>query len=237
MGYVIEHKDFGKIVLTLRANQRSIRLRVTQKGMNLSAPIGITKKEIERFLIENADAIQKLKQRQEERCKELFFSPTQDVKFLTFRVEIRETEGRKSVAYLLKDGILHIFYPAKYDLNRLQESFFFIIKKCLRQEAKRVLPEKVAQLAKEWGFQYKSVKIQSSKTRWGSCSSTKNINLSFYLLQLPECFVDFVILHELCHTREMNHGPRFWEELDRVTGGKAKDLSRKLKACKRLLPD
>ena len=56
---------------------------------------------------------------------------------------------------------------------------------------------------------YNSLKIDTAKSRWGCCSSRKDIKLSYYLLLLPERLIDYVIVHELCHTREMNHGPRF----------------------------
>ena len=64
-------------------------------------------------------------------------------------------------------------------------------------------------LADTHGFQYTSLKINSARRRWGSCSAKKQINLSLYLMLLPEELIDFVIVHELCHTREMNHGERF----------------------------
>ncbi len=76
------------------------------------------------------------------------------------------------------------------------------------------------------------MKINKSRTRWGSCSSKKVINLSYYCLFLPEHLIDFVILHELSHTIKMNHGEGFWKLLDSVSGGKAKELTQELKSFK-----
>ena len=73
------------------------------------------------------------------------------------------------------------------------------------------------------------MKINSSRGRWGSCSARKDINLSYYLVLLPFRLIDYVLLHELCHTREMNHSERFWQLLDRFTGGKALALRKELK--------
>jgi predicted metal-dependent hydrolase len=104
----------------------------------------------------------------------------------------------------------------------------------LRQEAKSYLPKELERLAKEHGFKYKSVRIQKSKTRWGSCSSKATINLSLYLMLLPAHLIEYVLLHELCHTIHMNHSPDFWALLDKHTNGKAKELRCELK--KQVLP-
>ena len=98
----------------------------------------------------------------------------------------------------------------------------------LRKEAKQVLPRRVAELAYMFDFHYKDLKIQSSKTRWGSCSGQNSINLSLYLMRVPSHLVDYVILHELCHTVHHDHSPRFWELMDKVTDGHAKDMRKEL---------
>lgn len=100
----------------------------------------------------------------------------------------------------------------------------------LRKKAKKYLPERLDFLAGKHHFNYSSVKIRKSRTRWGSCSSKKTINLSFYLMLLPEHLADYVLLHELCHTRYMNHGPEFWQLLDNVTNGHAKRLRKELRS-------
>ena len=99
----------------------------------------------------------------------------------------------------------------------------------LRLEALKHLPDRLHTLASLYNFTYSSVKISKGKSRWGSCSSKKNINLSLFLMKLPLHLIDYVILHELCHTIEMNHGPQFWELLDGVCNGKAKALRKELK--------
>jgi predicted metal-dependent hydrolase len=76
------------------------------------------------------------------------------------------------------------------------------------------------------------VKINSSRGRWGSCSAKKTINLSLFLLLLPQHLIDYVLLHELCHIREMNHSVRFWKLLDSFTDEKALQLREELKGYK-----
>ncbi len=101
----------------------------------------------------------------------------------------------------------------------------------LRKKAREYLPFRLKFLADSHGFNYTSIRISKSRTRWGSCSSKKTINLSFYLMLLPEHLADYVLLHELCHTVYMNHGPEFWKLLDSLTEGRAKQLRKELRSC------
>ena len=99
----------------------------------------------------------------------------------------------------------------------------------LRSAARKDLAERTARLAREYGFGYTSLRISSARTRWGSCSSRNGISLSLFLMTLPEHLRDFVILHELCHTRHHNHSEAFYALLDRCVGGRERELNRELR--------
>ena len=98
-----------------------------------------------------------------------------------------------------------------------------------RKEAKKLLPGRVKELAAAHNFEYKNVAIKNSKTRWGSCSFDNKINLSLHLMRLPDHLVDYVILHELVHTKVKNHSKDFWQLLD-IVSGDARKLDREVKA-------
>jgi predicted metal-dependent hydrolase len=87
-----------------------------------------------------------------------------------------------------------------------------------RHAAKKILTERLAILAERHGFSYNRVFIRRQKTRWGSCSAANNISLNIRLITLPEELLDYVLLHELAHTRIKNHRPVFWAEMDRLVG-------------------
>ena len=121
------------------------------------------------------------------------------------------------------------FVRLKRTDENLQNWLRKVIEESLRRNAKSILPPRLEHLSAQCGLSYASVKINSSQGRWGSCSARKNINLSYYLVLLPSHLIDYVLLHELCHTREMNHGERFWDLLNRFTDGKALALRKELK--------
>ena len=104
-----------------------------------------------------------------------------------------------------------------------------IDEKALRKDAQLQLSVQLAELAELHGFKYTGVKIRKSKTRWGSCSSKGIINLSFYLMLLPEHLKEYVLLHELCHTIQMNHSPAFWALLNKCTQNRACEFRKEIK--------
>ena len=93
--------------------------------------------------------------------------------------------------------------------TEFQEGIRDIINIALKQEAINYLPGRTATLASQHNFRYSNVSVRNNKTRWGSCSSKGSINLNIQLMRLPEEMIDYVILHELCHTHHQNHGDRF----------------------------
>jgi predicted metal-dependent hydrolase len=84
-----------------------------------------------------------------------------------------------------------------------------------KDDARKTITERLSRLAKEHGFIYYRVTLRQQKTRWGSCSPENNISLNIKLVLLPETLLDYVLLHELVHTRIHNHSRKFWAELDK----------------------
>jgi len=97
-------------------------------------------------------------------------------------------------------------------------------------DAEAVIRQRVAYLARRFGFVYRQVKVRPMISRWGSCSSTNVLNFNTQITRLPDALRDFIIIHELVHTVIMNHGLRFWARLDEIYGpGNARKLNRQLK--------
>ena len=126
--------------------------------------------------------------------------------------------------------VVHIPESESILNSDVQDFIVNAIEKTYRLEAKAYLPNRVEKLAKTYDLVYKKVKINNAKTRWGSCSSKNNINLSLQLMRLPDYLIDYVILHELAHTKVKNHSTQFWYFLDALTENKAKKLDKELKS-------
>ncbi|MBR2068964.1 MAG: DUF45 domain-containing protein [Candidatus Gastranaerophilales bacterium] len=100
--------------------------------------------------------------------------------------------------------------------------------KLLRKRAKKYLPERTRFLAEKYNFQIGRIALRNQKTRFGSCSYVNNINLNINLMNYDFDVIDYVILHELVHTRIKNHSKDFWSELEKYCPN-YKELRRKLK--------
>ena len=86
----------------------------------------------------------------------------------------------------------------------------------LRERAKSVLAQRTAYFARQVGVTYGRITVRDQKTRWGSCSQTGNLNFNFRLILAPPEVLDYVVVHELCHRRQMNHSAQFWQEVAQV---------------------
>lgn len=120
------------------------------------------------------------------------------------------------------------------EMKRVQDGSLFFKKTKAdyleNKEKARILVEKKLKYFNEfYGFKYNRVCIRNQKTRWGSCSSKKNLNFNFRIVFLPDHMVDYLIVHELCHLKEMNHSQRFWD-LVSETICDCKEISRELRS-------
>ena len=93
--------------------------------------------------------------------------------------------------------------------------------KKLADKACTCIPERVAHFAPLVGVTYGRITIRNQRTRWGSCSSRGNLNFNCLLMLTPLEVIDYVVVHELCHRKELNHSARFWNEVARVLPGYA----------------
>jgi len=103
-----------------------------------------------------------------------------------------------------------------------------VIREALRKQAKMMFPSRLAELSQRSHLSYRSLSIHRTSSKWGSFSGLGNLNLSLYLLLLDSKYIDYTMYHELCHSKEMNHGPQFWSLLNSLLDGQARQLSREM---------
>ena len=207
-----EHPELGLVQLRTRSTARRQIIKVTQNLVIITVPPRF-EDSVFPLSQETISKILKLREKVVSRSGDGRFKIDEQIETLTFKVLIGYQENPKVRVFAAKldAGVLQINMPVGVDIETsvAQKTLKNIVLKFLRQEAERVLPKKMEYWSKQCGLDYNSLKIDTAKSRWGCCSSRKDIKLSYYLLLLPERLIDYVIVHELCHTREMNHGPRF----------------------------
>lgn len=126
-----------------------------------------------------------------------------------------EKSGTARPSARVVPGAVLVSYPSGMDAAdpAVQKAAHSGCIRALRVQAKQLLPQRLAKLAETYGFDYAGVSIKQLKSRWGSCDQDKAIVLSLFLMQLPWEYIDYVLLHELTHTRIMRHGPDFWRAM------------------------
>lgn len=234
---MIEYKEIevGELgVVLVRRNPRARRylLRVENGQVLATIPLRGSERELLSFIDEQRERLLSLI---EKAPKRLILDENATFWSQTFSLKIVRS-SLKNMYATLKEGVLYISCPQDTDFldGEVQELLRKILENALRYEAKRVLPVRIRELAERHGFQYASVKINNSRTHWGSCTARKGINLSLSVMLLPDYLSDYILLHELCHTIEMNHGERFWALMDKVTDGKATDYRKEIKQYRML---
>lgn len=116
----------------------------------------------------------------------------------------------------IKDSTITVTYQSALTIDHpaVQQSANNVSFRALRLQAEKLLPGRLDELAKQYDFSYGTLAFRRLKGRWGSCDSHQNITLNIFLMQLPWELIDYVLLHELTHTKVLQHGPKFWAELE-----------------------
>lgn len=207
----IEDSEFGTILVRRGRSSSSIRASVTPDGrLRLSIPAMAPLFMAKRMVASSRSDLRKLLAAQ----PRLVFSDGMQIgKSHSLHIRAGETlhvrlNGQQIIATL---GEHEAGEPAA------QEAIRTAAIKALRKESKHYLPKRLERLAEQHGFSYSNVRFSHSSGRWGSCSAHGTISLNIALMNLPFEIIDYVILHELAHTRHMNHSSSFWqlvEELD-----------------------
>lgn len=202
----IEVPDIGTIFITKKRGQRSMRLRVDARGqIQVSMPWLAPRVQAVRFVKSKLEWIR-------EQQSETSFTPYSGMLFgKTQQLVIRQNSDKVRAEQDGKHLIVH--FEGSYDptdivdVTKIEKAMM----RSLRTEAEKILLPRLTELAELYGYTFASSSIKHVVGRWGSCDSNRHIVLSIFLIQLPIEMIDYVIIHELAHTKHMNHSPEFWE--------------------------
>lgn len=227
MEKTIHDNELGTIILRTSPRASRYTLKISKGIITGIMPPGGDEQRMLAFIHENKEKLMKALAKHPARA---LLTDETNLQTATFGVRIFRTE-RANFYMRLEEEVLHIACPASTDFTdpRVQKLLKGFIEKALRHEAIRLLPGRLMGLAEKYGFTCSGIKIFNSRSHWGSCTVRKSINLSLSLMLLPWHLIDYVLLHELCHTVEMNHSDRFWRLMDRVTDNRAGQLRKELK--------
>lgn len=207
----VEIPEIGAVTLYKRRGNRSLRLSVGADGeVRVSLPSWVPYKAGEQFAKSRAEWIAAHRGKSSSglrhgqaigKAHRLHFEPSSMATKITTR---------------LHQNQIHITHPSTYQTlhPEVQKAAQAASIRALRKEAELLLPQRLRDLALQTGFSYRSVGVKQLKSRWGSCSAQQEIVLNLFLMQLPWHLIDYVLLHELMHTKVMQHGAPFWRELE-----------------------
>lgn len=225
----IEDKELG--IIRVRTNMRACHIIFRSDGGTLvmTVPPNITRRDIDAAIDSFRPQLGVLQEKIGTPVP-INFDYRIDAPLFHFSL-VKHKLNRYMLRYDYQTNGIVINCPEDTDFGdiAIQQFFRKVIEKALKQMAKIVLPIRLENISKKCRLSYSEVRVMSAKTRWGSCSSSKKINLNCYLLLLPLHLLDMVLIHELCHTVEMNHGPKFWAMMDHFTDHKANELQEEIK--------
>jgi predicted metal-dependent hydrolase len=206
-----ELKDIGKITIYKKRSNKSLKISVGQDNeIKISLPIWTPYAVGLNFARANKDWITK-----NLTYSDKTISDGQQIG-KTFRLKIVSISTDKKLRSRIKDQNVFIYLPENQNLNSSfnQEKVETIIKRALKLESSSIIKQRLDFISSQTNLDYKSLKIKELKRRWGSCDSNGHITINLYLIQLPWDLIDYVLLHELVHTKHMSHGREFWDLLE-----------------------
>jgi predicted metal-dependent hydrolase len=152
----------------------------------------------------------------------------------TFRLHFYRNDrpgASRDIRTRLSGSRIGITTNLMFDTPRVQQKAYAACERALRKEVQTLLLPRLKLLSRQYGLSYTAVRIKKMTSRWGSCSETGVITLNSYLSQLPWRLVDYVLLHELAHTRHLNHSKEFWYLFEAVCPD-ARQLRREIREHK-----
>lgn len=231
---IITHRRWGKIIVTRNPRARRIIMRARPDGIHLTAPSRATEADIEKALEQCGERLLKAR----EANKEKPINNDYSIEAPNFGLSIREYDTSE-IKITGNNGRYILLCPKDTDYSNveIQQLLRNGIKAAIKHRAKVFLPQRLKVLADKHGFTYSRCTVRDCASHWGSCTSKGSISLNTQLVMLPDRLIDYVLLHELCHTVEMNHSDRFWTLMDRHTvPARAKQLRAELKKEKVSIP-
>lgn len=193
----------------IRSKRKSFGLEISDKGeLTLRVPNRATKREIEEVLHDKRQWIaKKVAVAKSKQHVEYSFDETDQYYFLGKQYPVALVKQRQAVSF---DG--EKFLIALSQSDKIQSA----MTNWYKAKAKKLATHLVEKYTDKLGIAHKQVKISSAKTRWGSCSNRKNININWRLVLAPLKVMEYVVAHEVAHLKYMDHSAKFWLTVEQL---------------------
>ena len=208
---------------TIRHSKRAHYLKFhidTKKGLEVVVPFGFEVRGLEdlmrdrqEWILENLEKIESLKSQAPERQ----FVTGEKITYLGehYELEVILTRGKKSTV-ALQGKYIRVRLKGGVPESERRDAVRSVLEDWFWDQAKKYIVERTEAIALENLFDYGNVKIRGQKTRWGSCSSKRNLNFNWRLMMTPPGAIDYIIIHELCHLIELNHSRKYWRIVEQL---------------------
>jgi predicted metal-dependent hydrolase len=228
---VVVFREIGEVSFIRKPSVRSMKISLKPfRGVLVTMPQFVSYEAAGKFVESKAGWIRK----QQEKMKKYERRVTLFTRETVFRTKDHVlsigTHEKPTIQTIIKNQVIHVNHPDFAEVTdlRIQKAIRRGIVAALTLEANKHLPPMMEKLAGQFGFSYGQVSFRNNKSRWGSCSHDNRISLNIHLMRLPGRLQEYIILHELCHTVHKHHQKSFWLLLDKLTGGRARELDREL---------
>lgn len=222
---IVSVPGIGEVTLTKRRGNTNIRLSYTRAGeIRVSLPYFVPYQAGISFVKTKTDWLQK------HRPEPIVQLEDGDRIGKAHQIQIIKSSTANKPTVRVTQLKIKVTVPVHSSISEeaVQEVLQRGALRALKQEAQRLLPQRLDQLARQHSFSYASLNTKRLTSRWGSCSQHADIILNTYLMQLPWHLIDYVIVHELVHTEHLNHSADFWQRFEEIMPN-AKQLRRELK--------
>lgn len=214
----IEIEGIGKMKVRRGAHIRFFTVRVAPgKDVWVNVPSGVSKRQLKNFLVEKREWILQNRERMKlyEQETGLGLKIGAEIKTKMHVLNVAESDTLKPI-YKIEGNYITLWIPRGTEYAGIKKFVEKFLLEIYRMECRRLLPERVRLLAGKYGFKYNRLSFRNNVSNWGSCSHDDHISLNIKLMKLPDKLIDYVILHELCHTLEKNHSAAFWALVKKV---------------------
>jgi hypothetical protein len=203
------------ITYTLRrsSKRRSIGLRIDDRGLTVSVPLRASEKWLHSVLQDKARwVVEKLDGWEMRKPEEVLWQDGEQIDYLGELLTLRVVSGLFATPAHRRGSNLWVFVADGSEAAHIEKA----VSHWYRQEAERIFAERIAQYTPLLKVTPRMIKISSTKTQWGCCTARGTVHLNVQLIKLPLRLVDYVVVHELAHLREMNHSAAFWDVVGSV---------------------